>query len=414
MRLRIALALAVLTSLALLCLALALSVFFNAKEEQFINHLLEQQLDYSIDIWRKSPDAAFPHTPAMWLYRVGNGEAGGQLPPTFAGLGPGMHEVHLGSREYHVAVREADGARYILAYDAEGHETRLDDLLLLTAALAVVLGLFALYAGHLIAGRLSRRLERLAERLDADDQEALAETGMDHEVHAIAAALDDYRHRQQATLERERAFAANLSHELRTPLTGIRTDAELLAELPGLPDAITRRSARIIASVDQINRLGNSLLMLAREATPAERSELGLRDTLETVWESVLAARPKGVALRNEVPAELALNADPALLDLVLRNILDNALRHSDSGEIVARCAGSCLHIIDTGPGFNADEQEQVFDRFFIGRRGDNGIGLALVRHVCTACGWRVTAGNTASGGEIVIDFAGALSDREN
>jgi signal transduction histidine kinase len=104
------------------------------------------------------------------------------------------------------------------------------------------------------------------------------------------------------------------------------------------------------------------------------------------------------------------LNADPVLVHLVLRNVLDNARRFSDAGITACHLDGQRLVVTDSGPGFAPGELPRVFERFFIGRRGENGLGLALVRHVCDACGWHVSASNTAEGhGQVIIDFGGQI-----
>jgi signal transduction histidine kinase len=346
----------------------------------------------------------------MWLYRVGKGEAGSQVPPLLSGLKVGNHEVFLGSKAYHVAVREDDGARYILAYDVEEYESRLSNLMLITVLASVAIGLFTLLAGYLLAGKLTGRLERLAARVEAETPGPLAEAGMERELLAVAEALDNYRERQGLMLERERAFVANLSHELRTPLTGIRTDAEMLTALPNASEAVVRRGNRIVSSVDRINGLANSLLLLAREAKPALPEEISLPTAIGSVWESLQLIAPKAVGLHLEIPEGTAVNADPTLLELVLRNVLDNALRYSETGQVICRLDGSCLAVIDSGPGFAEDELERVFDRFFAGPGGVNGLGLALVRHVCTASGWQVGAANVpGGGGQISVDFGPGL-----
>lgn len=410
MRLRIAASLAVLALLVILAQSVAMVLLLDRKEEEFIEQQLGAQIAHSMEIWRQSPNAAFPNTPAMWLYRVGKGEAASQVPPLLAGLKAGNHEVYLGSKEYHVAVREDDSARYILAYDVEDHESRLNSLMLLTVSASVVLGLFTLVAGYLLAGHLTRRLEGLAERVEEEAPGPLAEPGMEREVLALAEALDHSRQRQSAMLERERAFAANLSHELRTPLTGIRTDAEMLTALPDLPEAALRRANRIVGSVDRINGLASSLLLLAREAKAGPAEEIRLQPAIEAVWAGLLLATPKRLGLHLEIPAGSTLSADPSLFDLVLRNVLDNALRYSEHGDIVCRLDGSRLSVRDSGPGFAAGDLERVFDRFFVGPRGANGLGLALVRHVCLASGWSVSARNApAGGGELILDFGASL-----
>jgi signal transduction histidine kinase len=233
---------------------------------------------------------------------------------------------------------------------------------------------------------------------------------MERELRAIAEALDRYHQRQQEALDRERAFAANLSHELRTPLTAIRTDAELLAALPDAPEAVRRRANRMIHGVDRINALGSSLLLLSREAGPALLEEIRLQPAVREVWEPLSQSASKPVGLRVMVPEGTTVSADPTLFDLVLRNLLDNALRHSDRGEIVCALEGSRLIVSDCGRGFAEAELPHVFDRFFSGPQGRHGLGLALVQHVCRASGWRVSAGNAATGGgQVTIDLGDSL-----
>ena len=411
MRLRIAAAVAALTLLAIIAQAFAMLTIFDEKEEEFIEEILGQQIAHSMALWQTAPESAFPNTPDMQLYRIAKGAppAAG-IPADVARLPVGNHEIARDDHEFHVAVREDDGARYILTYDVEDHETRLRELMLITATAGGLLALLVLLAGYLLAGGLASRLERLAARVGEPGNTPLVEPGMERELLAIADALDRYRRRQEAALAREQAFAANLSHELRTPLTAIRTDAEMLAVLPDLPEAVARRANRMIGSVDRINALGNSLLLLGREARPALLEEIRLRPAIAAVWEALTIAHPKPVRLRLEVPEGSAVAADPALFDLILRNLLDNALRYSEAGEIVCALEGSRLLVTDCGPGFAEADLAHVFDRFYTGPRGRHGLGLALVQHVCAASGWQVSAGNAATGGaRVVVDLGASV-----
>lgn len=414
MRFRIAASLAAVAFVVILTLSLSLVFLLHEKEEEFIENQLSDQIEYSMSIWRKSPEAAFPNTPSMWLYRMGKGSVQGNartdVPPVFSSLAVGNHEAFLGSKEYHVVVREDDTARYILAYDVEEHESRLDSLIWVTLAASLFLCLLTLVAGYWLAGRLSRRLERLAERVEYEVSGPLAESGMERELLAVASALDHYRARQTAALERERIFVANLSHELRTPLTGIRTDAEILAALPDVPEAVVRRGNRIVSSVDRINGLANSLLLLARETKPGLPEEVRLHPAIMSVWNSLNLLVPAPLGLRLDIPAGATVLTDPTLFDLVLRNVLENALRYSEAGDIRCHLNDSRLTVTDTGPGFSEGDLERVFDRFFVGERGGNGLGLALVRHICSANGWHVRARNApGGGGEITLDFGASL-----
>jgi signal transduction histidine kinase len=308
-------------------------------------------------------------------------------------------------------VRNGANGRFILAYDVDQHETRLNSLILFALITAVSLGVVVLLVGYYLAGRLTARLDELALKLDQDAPVSFVTPGLERELLAIARALDESRSRQQAMLERERAFASNLSHEIRTPLTGIRTDAEILLTVPDLPEAVGRRSQRIISGVDRINQLASSLLLLAREAKPAELILIGLVSALESVWCDLQLANLKPVSLGLDISPDVHLQADPVLLDLVLRNVLENSLRYSESGEIVCRLEGDSLVVRDTGPGFAEEDLNRIFDRHFIGQRGVHGIGLAIVQHICNASGWSVRAANAPGGGEIRIDFGVAIRE---
>lgn len=411
MRLRIAAGVAALTLLAIMAQAVAMLMIFDEKEEDFIEKILGQQIAHSMAVWHTAPESARPNTPGMELYRIAKNMPGNTAPPAdLSALPVGNHELTRAGREYHIAIREDGDARYILVYDVEDHEARLRDLILITASAGVLLALVVLLAGYALAGGLVSRLERLASRVGEPGATSLVEPGMERELIAIADALDRYRQRQEEVLAREQAFAANLSHELRTPLTAIRTDAEMLAALPDAPASVARRANRMISSVDRINALGTSLLLLGREARPALLEEIHLRPAIAAVWEALTMADSKPVSLRLAVPEDAVVVADPALFDLVLRNLLDNALRYSEQGEISCALAGNCLIVTDHGPGFAETDLAHVFDRFYTGPRGGHGLGLALVRHVCSASGWQVSAGNAPTGGaRLVVDLGASL-----
>jgi signal transduction histidine kinase len=102
------------------------------------------------------------------------------------------------------------------------------------------------------------------------------------------------------------------------------------------------------------------------------------------------------------------LRGDDTLTSVLVRNLLDNALRYSEEGEIVCALDGSQLVVADCGPGFAEADLAHVFDRFYTGPRGRHGLGLALVQHVCAASGWQVSAGNAATGGARVVVELGA------
>lgn len=408
LRTGIALAVAALSLLLIVGQAVALILMFEEKEEEFITDILDQQIQHSIAQYRASGRLLTPNTPDMRLYRLAAGEGVTEIPSHLAGLAVGDHEIFADGHEFHVAVREADAARFILAYDVEDHEARLRALTVITFSSALLMALVTLGAVYVISGRLTRRLSTLAAQAVSGGGR-YAQPGMAREELALARALEILEERQRDLLARERAFTADLGHELRTPLAGIRSDAELIAAQPALPPAVLRRAGRIVDSVDRISGLASSLLILAREARAGPAEAVDLAGAVQTAWQPLAdRAAARGVELACEVPSGRVLHCDPALLDLILRNLLDNAVRHSAPGRIVCRLEGACLSLRDNGPGIPEADLPRVFERFFrAGAAGGHGLGLALVRHACTAAGWRVCAGNAAEGGAVFrIDLA--------
>lgn len=413
MRLKIAVSVTALVLLLILGQALALVFMYEEMEEEFIDSILAEQLEYSIRVSGASEQLALPNTPNMQLYRLRPGEplpAG--LTPELAALPVGNHEIYLGEQEYHLAVRETPGARFILRYDESEHEARVEAVSTVIISGALILCALVLVLVHALAGRLTRGLENLSTRLAQGRGEApYAQPDMERELLAVARALDAAELRQRDLLARERDFNAHLSHELRTPLTGIRTDAELLASQTELPEAVRRRATRIMAASDRITSLAESLLLLAREARPAAQwqEDVDLGQALEQSWQSLA---PADARLELQLPPGTRLRTDPTLLALVLRNLLDNALKHGNGSPVRCRLQGSRLQVQDQGPGFGATDPEQLFARFARqGPAAGHGLGLALVRHICQACGWQATARNAPEGGALLeVDFGRDLT----
>lgn len=414
LRWRIALAVAAISLLVILVQAMVLLSALDEREEAFINDILNRQVLHSIEVARSRPEAGHPNTPRMQLYRLPANRAEERPPPMLASLGLGNHEVHVDGNEYHVAVRDGDGVRYFLSYDVAEHEARMDALTSITLAGALAIAMVTLTAVYFLAGHLTRNLNQLARDVGSPQPPLhFAQDHMEEEVHAVAIALDQATARQRAALAREREFAGNLSHELRTPLTAIRTDAELIAVTSGLPPRALERAEAIVLNVDRITNLASSLLLLARELQPQQAEAINLRSAVLAVW--ALLADSDGCRLECEIPPGTTVFGDPALLDVLLRNLLVNAVAHGTpaSGQppaVICSFADGWLAVRDFGPGIAEADLPQIFHRFQRGSRSQgHGVGLALVKRICEACGWQVSASNAPGGGSCFrVRFAGA------
>jgi signal transduction histidine kinase len=213
-----------------------------------------------------------------------------------------------------------------------------------------------------------------------------------------------------AAFAAQRAFVADASHELRTPLTVIRANAELLTRMPDAsPDEIETESGQIIARIDEMTRLVNDLLFLARadEGAPGllERRDIDLADI---VRDETALHQPRAIGARltltTETMAEPVIAGDASRLRQVVRILIDNALAYTPAGgtirvtlDIAAREPVAVLSVRDTGIGIPHAEQAHIFDRFYRSdpararQTGGAGLGLAIARTIVEAHGGSIS-----------------------
>ncbi len=211
-------------------------------------------------------------------------------------------------------------------------------------------------------------------------------------------------------------FVANVSHELRTPLTTIRGYAETLLE-GGLDDERHRRGfvESIRGGAARLEAMVGDLLALSE----LERSGGGLRlgpMDLRALAEAQVAAHRAaaeraGLALDLEAGPAIPLRADRARLERVLANLLDNALKYTESGGITVRLGAeggrAWCEVRDTGPGIPEEDRPRVFERFYrvdkarSRDQGGTGLGLSIVKHVVALHRGEVSVRPAPGGGSV-------------
>ncbi|MBS1106915.1 MAG: integral rane sensor signal transduction histidine kinase [Deltaproteobacteria bacterium] len=240
----------------------------------------------------------------------------------------------------------------------------------LLAPLLVALPLLGV--GLLLAiGRALAPLRALADAVAARDPQRLEPVAADRvpgEVRALVERLNELFARIEVSLERERTFTADAAHELRTPLAAIRAQAQVAR---GSRDDAERAHAlgQVIAGCDRAARLSGQLL------TPVAR---------EVLAEVAQTAHSRGVAVELHAEAPVTVRGDASLLHVLLRNLVDNAIRYGAGGSAVRVELGrdashAVLRVVDQGPGIPAAERARVRDRFYRGLgTGESGAGLGL------------------------------------
>ncbi|MBK7022768.1 MAG: HAMP domain-containing histidine kinase [Sulfuritalea sp.] len=330
-----------------------------------------------------------------------------ELPAGLGSLAPGFHDVGQGGDRYRVEVREIGSIVFVVAYSVSLHEERGWHFTSALALSAVITVLVTVLVGLWLSGRLTRQIVDLAHRVRQLDGkhagEPLERNYPEREVAELAAAFDGYHERTVRLLERERAFTADVSHELRTPLTAIQTTCELMLDDADLSARVRSRVDKISAATTRLTELVNAFLLMAREEADGISGEVDLRECIEEAAESVRErAAAKGLTLLVESGAAVRLRAPRRALQVVLSNLLANAVSYTERGSVTLSNRGCAVEITDTGPGVTPDRIPELFRRFHRGdaRGGDGfGLGLAIVKRICEQAGWRITVEPREEGG---------------
>lgn len=295
--------------------------------------------------------------------------------------------------------------------DAQGS---LRGTLLIVGVLAVVVLLgAALWIGAVLARPL-RKMAGFAGDLDTEGLDRrLPDTSGPGEVRILARSFNYMLDRLQRSFAREREFVADASHELRTPLTIAQGELALLRrdaspqERPQL-DKVQRELKRM-------ERLVSEMLILASEESETELrlKRLSVEDLLSDLRRDLPLMGPRRYRVQ-EFGGTLA--ADPDRLAQVFRNVLNNAVAHTEEeGEVRVDVSASGerirFEVHDDGPGFGAEEAERLFERFYrsdAGRSrasGGSGLGLAIARSIVEAHGGKIWAEAAGKAGGATVSF---------
>lgn len=270
-----------------------------------------------------------------------------------------------------------------------------------------VLGVLLLLAlvCWVLTGRVLRPLRQTATAIAAktpDDLTQVATIGQAQEVLPIVQALNGVLGRLDAALQAERRFTADAAHELRTPLAGLHMHVQLLQrQYPELAAPFQKLRQDIARSTGLVD----SLLTLAR-LDPLAREQLVRQPVaLQPLLERLVAAHAAQAEARGiTITLHCALDqvqADPHMLEIMLRNLLDNALRYCPDGsriEIDARrhAGADCIVVRDDGPGVDAASRARLSERFFrvLGQgQAGSGLGLSIVQRIADLHGIALSFG---------------------
>lgn len=364
----------------LLAQYVATALELDDRQEEMIDSVLNEQMRYTMQFYHDSGQVLKPNVPRMSFYVFPQGHPTADVPAVFHTYGPGNHETYIGDTEYHFVVHDEDGKRFLLAHNVEQFESGFTELMIILGVAVLLSAGLAIACIYWLSGRVLGNLTRLAGAVRQHDENLLVHDGMEAEVYALAAALDDYRARQTLLLERERDFSGHLSHELRTPLSVVRGQAELIALQHPDDASLQQRSADITAQVERMRLMIEQMLRLARRTLAPSREAVQLHPLVERIWSDLGHGSSSRTLLANQLDDQAVVQADPLLLELVLRNALANARLHADGAELRVSFDQHELRIED----FNAERLPSPLPE----SESSDGLGLSILRRACSLLGW--------------------------
>jgi signal transduction histidine kinase len=289
-------------------------------------------------------------------------------------------------------------AQYVLA---------LAGMLLVAAALGYLMAGQALAPLRRVTG-LARRVtqERLGDRI--------AMTGPQDELRELADTVDGMLDRLEGAFDGQRRFVANASHELRTPLTVIRAEVEVALADPDASIADLRHMGEVVLeAADRTQCLLDSLMVLARSQQALPRHEPV--DLAAAARTAVATTAPEAEAGGVHVTLDLEpapLEGDPALVERLVANLVENAVRHNEpGGRVQVTTRAGLVRVENTGAVIAPEDVRRLAEPFErLGRDTDGpgaGLGLSIVRAVADAHGATLRLDPRAGGGlEVTVTFA--------
>ena len=272
--------------------------------------------------------------------------------------------------------------------------------------------------GWWMAGRMLRPMQEIstvARRLSASTlHERIALKGPKDELRELADTFDAMLVRLEAAFVAQREFVSNASHELRTPLAIMRTELDVtLADPETDADDLRRMAETIRAAIARSEDVIDKLLVLAESDDLAERERVDIAGVVEdAARQHARSVAKKGIDLVIDARPS-AVSGDQALLERLVDNLIDNAVRYAPSGSVVrvrvdADDGKVTLRVANAGEVISPEEVPRLFERFYrrgtsrSRRTGGSGLGLAIVAAVAEVHGGVVSAEAPPEGGLIV------------
>ena len=368
---------------------------------------LKTEAEYFWNRLAENPQASLPDTSNMRSY-LAVGDDQSEVPPALRDIPPDEVVRSIGNDSQLVHVSQQGAHRLYLVWA----KAQIYEIAFFFGIVPLAVVLLIIYGLSFLAYRLSQQaispIVQLANRLEKFDFEhdtaihvdldPLREVA-DAEVLTMINAVESFSERLTAVVERERVFTRDAGHELRTPVAVFKGSLDLLDENQDRPRHERNALARMRRTVQDMEALLETLLMLARGSEMEVPREGVVVNEVVARQVDVLTpmAGRGGNTLALHEKAELRVRAPTKVVEIVIANLMRNALNYTRDGSVEVTVTADSVRVSDTGVGMSGEELERAFDPFYRadesrGLTQGHGLGLSIVKRLVRQFDWSISA----------------------
>lgn len=385
-------------------------------EDILVREALQGEAEHFWQFREQQPDFPLPNTMNLMAYLAADNQMS-SVPEALRDLTPGLQRAQFNGEEPLVYVEDRGDDRLFLVFD----EVKVSRLALVFGILPLAAVLVTLYLLAWVAYRQSHKAVSPIVKLAKAVEEAEIREGHlpdldlselreipDEEVTSLVRALDQFTHRLDLFIDRERLFTRDASHELRTPIAVLRSAMELLERRYQLDEDKTIR--RIYRTLYDMEALIETLLLLAREQEDTLPSNQILVNELiaEEVDTLRLLFQDKAIVVQTDETTQLQLKAPERVVHILIGNLLRNAFNYTPQGTISIKIWDQGFSVKDSGVGMDKQQIKQVYQPFYRAEKDGNGhgLGMTIVKRLCNRYNWhlRITS-ELGEGTEVSVYF---------
>lgn len=260
-------------------------------------------------------------------------------------------------------------------------------LMLSSFGLMCFLILFLRFALRRVFDGLMSPVSELSEQLSNNSQDDFKVTRHSiDEIQQLTSHLNDYKQMKERLAKQEMMFAKYASHELKTPIAVVLGAANLQA-MKDDPDFQAKQRERILVAANNMQATVEVLLSIVKQENVRNATDLHLVQESDLQLGKYSNKMEAGVVFSSEIEPNCQLNMPPVVLNMILKNLLNNAIRFTQQGEISLMIDSHCIQVIDSGSGLT-DKLET-----------EHGLGLLIVKRLCDSYGWTFELSNNVTRG---------------